>query len=82
LLALAQEKCSHSLALVRGVFRALRLQDDRQNSATGVTDVADCFGWPAVNFQLIEILAETIQRRLVFQTTAHAVFHCFVDFCL
>ena len=87
--ALAQEKTGQTFLLVLGarllvlgVYRPIRFQDDRQNSATGVADVTDCLSRPALEFQQIEILAQAIQRRVMFQGAAHAVFHGFVDFCV
>jgi hypothetical protein len=82
LVALTHEELGQSFMLVLGVFRRVRLQDDRQNSATGAADVANRLGRPAVQFQQIEILAQTVQRRLVLQAAAHTVFHRLVDFCV
>jgi hypothetical protein len=87
--ALAQEESGQSFLLVLGarllvlgVCRPFRFQDDRQNSATGIADVTDRLSRPALEFQQIEIFAQTIQRRVTLQGAAHAVFHGLVDFCL
>ena len=82
LMALTHEKLGQSLLLVLGVFRLVRLKDDRQNSATGAADVADRLGRPAIKFQQIEVFSQAVQRRLVLQAGAHTVFHGLVDFCM
>ena len=81
-MALAQEETGQSLWLVLGVWRPIRFQDDRQNSATGIADVTDRLSRPALEFQQIEILAQAIQWCVMFQGAAHTVFHGLVDFCL
>jgi hypothetical protein len=80
LLTLAQKKLRQALLIILGLFRGVRLQDDRQNSATGVPDVANCLRGPAVNFQLIEVLAQIVERCLVLQATAHTIFYGRVNF--
>ena len=81
-MALAQEETGQSLWLVLGLYRPIRLQNDRQNSATGVADVANRLSRPALELQQIEIFAQAIQRRIVLQGAAYAVLNRLVDFCL